>query len=113
MYAVVRRYKDATPLFNELARRQADVEAVIRPVPGFVAYYLIRSEDGGISLTLCEDRTGTIESSRRAADWIRQNLPQLAGNLPEFMEGPVLFQLHQSDAPQGRSEARDSLAPSA
>jgi hypothetical protein len=36
MYAVVRRYK-SSKLMETLQQRQADVENVIRPVPGFVA----------------------------------------------------------------------------
>jgi hypothetical protein len=91
MYAVVRRYKGATALFDELARREQDVKDVILPVPGFVAYYLVRSADGGASITMCQDQAGTAESSRRAAEWVRQNLPNVAGDPPELTEGEVLF----------------------
>jgi hypothetical protein len=92
MHVVVRRYKGATPLFNELARRQSEVEQVIRGVPGFVAYYLVRTDDGGATITVCEDRAGTQESTRRAADWVRQNVPAAAANPPEVIEGEALYQ---------------------
>ncbi len=93
MYAVVRRYTGAPALaiLDEVARRQADVEQVIRGVPGFVAYYLIRSGDIGASVTVCQDQAGTADSSRRAADWIRENVPTAAGTPPEITEGEVLF----------------------
>jgi ABC-type Fe3+-hydroxamate transport system substrate-binding protein len=91
MYAVVRRYKGATALFDELARREQDVRSVIQGVPGFVAYYLVRSDDGGATITICQDQSGTAESTRRAADWVRQNVPAAAGNPPEVTEGEVLF----------------------
>jgi hypothetical protein len=65
MYAVVRRYQGATQLFEELARRQADIEQVLRDVPGFVDYYLLRTADGGASVTVCGDQAGTQESTRR------------------------------------------------
>ena len=91
MYAVVRRYNGATALFDELARREQDVKDVIQGVPGFVAYYLVRSADGGATITVCQDQTGTAESSKRAADWVRQNLPNATGTTPEITEGEVIF----------------------
>ncbi len=91
MYAVVRRYQNATALFDELARREQDVRDLIQSVPGFVAYFLVRSGDGGVTVTVCQDQAGTAESTRRAADWVRQNLPAAAGNPPEVTEGEVLF----------------------
>jgi len=64
---------------------------VIRPVPGFVAYYLLQSADGGSSITLCQDKAGTDASSQRAAEWIRQNMPEAAGSPPEVTEGDVIL----------------------
>jgi len=92
MYTVVRRYTNASQLFDTLQQRQADVEQLIRGVKGFVAYSLIRSGDGGASITFCEDRAGSEESSRVAAEWVRQNVPAAAGRPPEVTEGEVLFQ---------------------
>jgi glycine/D-amino acid oxidase-like deaminating enzyme len=57
-----------------------------------VAYYLIRTGDGGASVTVCRDRAGTEESTRRAADWIRQSLAAVAGSPPEVAEGEVIIQ---------------------
>jgi glutamate dehydrogenase/leucine dehydrogenase len=91
MYAVVRRYKGATALFDELAKREQDIRVIVQGVPGFVAYYLVRSGDGGATITICQDQTGTAESTRRAADFIRQNVPAAAGSPPEVTEGEVLF----------------------
>jgi hypothetical protein len=91
MYVVVRRYKGATALFDELTRREQEVREVMQGVPGFVAYYLFRFGDGGVSITICQHQEGTTESTRRAADWIRQNVPAAAGRPPEVSEGEVLF----------------------
>ena len=54
MYAVVRTYSGAgaKELFTLLEQRKAEVEAVMRAVPGLVSYTLVRSaEDDG----LCRD----------------------------------------------------------
>ncbi len=92
MHAVVRRYKDPK-LIETLQQRKADVESVIRPVPGLVAYYLIKSGDGGASITVCDTKTGTDASIKLAAEWIRQNAPDAASTPPEVTEGEVILQL--------------------
>jgi len=46
---------------------------VIRLVPGFVAYFLIKAGKGGASVTVCENKTGADASIQRAAEWIRRN----------------------------------------
>jgi heme-degrading monooxygenase HmoA len=92
MYAVFRRYKGPSSLIDELVRRRADVEQLLRAVPGFKSYYLMRAGDGGgASITICEDQAGTTESTRVAGDWVRQNVPAAAGSPPEVTEGEVLF----------------------
>ena len=75
IHAVVRSYSGAgaKELFDLLARRKEDVEALIRGVTGFVAYTLVQTPDGGISVTVCQDKAGTDESLQRAREWIQAN----------------------------------------
>ena len=93
MFAVVRRYQGASQLLEELARRQADVAGVLRGVPGFGDDSLVRSADGGASITVCQDQAGAQPSTRQAAAWVRENVPAAAGNPPEVTEGEVLFHI--------------------
>lgn len=93
MYAVVRTYsgQGASELFDLLGRREEDVKALISGVPGFVSYAAVRTGDGGMTVTLCEDQAGTDESSRRAAEWVRENLSATA-NPPTMTEGNTVLQ---------------------
>ena len=93
MHAVSRHYRGNSQLFDELERRTDEVEQVIRGVAGFVSYFLVRTQDGGFSVSVYEDETGTAESTRVAADWVRQNLPQLTVDPPEVIEGAVILRL--------------------
>ena len=72
MHAVIRTYsgKGAKELFDVLEKKKADVESLLRPIKGFVSYTLARSGDGGFSVTVCQDKTGTDESVKAARDWI-------------------------------------------
>ena len=95
MYAVVRTYSGAgaNNLFDLLEQRKKDVESLIRPVKGFVSYTLVRTVDGGASVTVCQDKSGTDESLRVAADWIKQNASSIGANPPSVSEGSVLLHL--------------------
>ena len=94
MHAVVRTYsgQGADALFNLLERRKAEVESVMRSVSGFRSYTLIRTDDGGVAVTVCKDKAGTDESVQVARDWIQQNAEDLAGP-PSVSEGTVVLHL--------------------
>ena len=93
MYAVVRTYsgQGASELFDLLGQREEDVKALISGVPGFVTYAAVRSGDGGVTVTVCEDKAGTDESSRRAAEWVKENVGATA-DPPAITEGDTVLQ---------------------
>jgi hypothetical protein len=91
MYAVVRRYPAGSQVIDAIVPRRAEVEELLRSVPGFVAYYAVKAASGGATITICEDQAGTLESSRRAANWVRENLPGATGSQPEIIEGSVVM----------------------
>jgi hypothetical protein len=95
MYAVVRSYSGAgaSELFDLIAQRQGEVKELIEGVPGFVSYAALRSDDGGITMTVCADKAGTDESSRRAADWVKENAGATA-NPPAVTEGDTVLQFN-------------------
>ena len=95
MHAVVRNYSGtgATELFDLLEARKGEVESLIRSVTGFVAYSLIRTGDGGISVTVCQDKAGTDESLQVARNWIQENAADLDTAAPSVSEGSVIVQL--------------------
>jgi hypothetical protein len=93
MYVVVRSYsgQGASELFDLLGEREEDVKSLISGVPGFVSYAAFRSGDGGMTVTVCQDKAGTDESSRRAADWVKENV-STAAEPPTITEGSTVLQ---------------------
>jgi restriction endonuclease Mrr len=93
MYAVVRTYSGpgASEIFDVIEQREEDVKALITGVPGFVNYAAVRSGDGGVTVTVCEDKAGTDESSRRAAEWVKENVGATA-DPPAITEGDTVLQ---------------------
>jgi hypothetical protein len=95
MYAVVRSYSGsgAKDLFGLLEERKAEVESVIRSVAGFVSYSLVRTDDGGVTVTVCQDKAGTDESLQVAREWIQENASDLGASPPSVSEGSVVLHL--------------------
>ena len=92
MHVVVRTYsgQGASELFDLLGQREEDVKALIRGVPGFVSYAAVRNGGGGVTVTVCEDKAGTDESSRRAAEWVKENVSATA-DPPAITEGDTVL----------------------
>ena len=95
MHAVVRTYsgQGARELFELLEQRKAEMEDLIRSVSGFQAYTAARTDDGGVTVTVCKDKAGTDQSLQVARDWIQQNASNLGASPPVVSEGPVILQL--------------------
>jgi hypothetical protein len=93
MYAVVRTYsgQGASDVFDMIEQRAADVEALISGTPGFVTYAAVRNGDGGVTVTVCDDKAGTDESSRRAAQFIKDNTSATSA-APTITEGTTSLQ---------------------
>jgi len=91
MHVVVRSYSSegASELFDLLGQREDEVQTLISGVPGFVSYAAFRNADGGCTVTICEDRAGTDESSQRAAGWVKENATVMV--TPVIIEGDTVL----------------------
>jgi hypothetical protein len=92
MYVVIRTYsgQGGSELFDALAERDEDVKAIIGTVPGFTSYAAFRTNGGGHTVTVCEDKAGTDESSRRAAEWVKENI-DVTVDPPTLAEGSTVL----------------------
>ena len=95
MHTVVRSYsgKGGKELFDVLEKNKADVEKTLRTVKGLVSYTLVRSADGGFSVTVCNDKAGTDESLEKARDWIAKNAAGTGVAAPKVSEGSIVLDL--------------------
>ena len=93
MHTVVRRYQQAEELINLMTNRAEEVERVMSGTPGFVHYRAVRTGDGLTTITVCQDKAGTDESSRLAAAWVKENLSAdaISRLTPEISEGESLI----------------------
>ena len=76
-----------------LEERREEVESLIRAVTGFVSYSLLRTDDGCVSVTVCQDKAGTDESLQVAKEWIQEHGSNLSVNPPTVVEGANILQM--------------------
>jgi len=93
MHVVVRKYsgQGASDLFDAMEQNEEDVKELITGVPGFASYAAFRSDDGVVTVTACQDKAGTDESSNRAAAWVKENV-SASVDPPEITEGSTFLQ---------------------
>ncbi len=95
MNLVLRTYsgKGSTELFSLLEKNKADIEKTMRTVKGFESYTLARHSDGegGLSMTVCQDKAGTEESASVAKEWISRNAANISVDAPKVSAGSVII----------------------
>jgi hypothetical protein len=95
MNVVVRTYtgNGSKELLSLLEQRKADVEKLMRSVKGFESYTLARSSngEGGMSMTVCQDKAGAEESVRVAKEWIAKNAATIGLDAPKVSTGTVII----------------------
>ena len=97
MFITIRRYSPKNGAVNkaslQLLRRQLDDEflPVAQQIPGFVGYYVLNVGDREvITLSFCETKDASAESSRCAAEYTLRNPLVFELGRPEVIEGEVL-----------------------
>jgi hypothetical protein len=95
MDVVVRTYtgKGSKELFSLLEKHKAEVEKLMRSVKGFESYTLARSNsgEGGLSMTVCQDKAGTEDSGRIAKDWLSKNATNISMDAPKVSAGSIII----------------------
>ena len=93
MYVAVRRYKVKAGSMDEIVRSVKEgFVPLISQAPGFMAYYGVDAgNDIVITVSIFQDQAGSDESTRLAADYVKQNLASLVQGPPEVTAGEVKF----------------------
>ena len=94
MYTVIRQYT-GNDLRSVIAQNEGSLREMMSAIPGFRGYYMVQSGNGELAtITVCEDKAGTEESNRRAAEWVKQHVPSSANlSKPKIMEGETILEV--------------------
>ena len=97
MYAVIRRYASkqrglTKDNIKQLQQRiDHDFVPQLHDVSGFHGYYAMNVNDRElVTISICETKAGTTETTRRAADFVKKDPLKDALGAPEVLEGELL-----------------------
>jgi hypothetical protein len=92
MYVTVRRYEGVTNTREVGKRVNESFVPLISQLPGFIAYYWVDAGGGVmISTSVFQDQASAQESTKKAADWVRQNnMASVMPNPPQITAGEVV-----------------------
>ncbi len=98
-FLAVRQYQLASGRTMEelTAAVESGFVPILREVPGFLEYILVETSEGVLSVSVFADQAGAEESTRRAADWVQQNLAEFFAGPPMVTTGSVW--LHEAGGP--------------
>ena len=93
MHTVIRQYT-GNSLRDIIKRDEASLRQTMTGVPGFRGYYMLETKDGIATITVCDDQKGTKESTRRAAEWVKDHVPASANlSKPTITEGDTILSI--------------------
>jgi hypothetical protein len=111
MHAAIRRYQVAGSVDEVIREINEGFLPIIKDASGFQAYYALDAGLGRLAtVSVFDDQAGAEESSRMAADYIRQheNIASLLPNPPDVLQGEV--GAHEEAASAGPvSAAKDTV----
>ena len=91
MFVVVRQYEGASALADAMVEQADAIKELLTGVEGFVAYYAARDGDAVTTVSVCNDRAGADETTRRAAAWVQENLPGATISPPRVGTGEAFL----------------------
>jgi heme-degrading monooxygenase HmoA len=89
MYATVRSYTTGGEFADALVEHADELRSTLTEIDGFRAYYLVRTDDGVVSVSVFDDQAAAEESTRVARAWVAENLPDLQVSPPQVQTGEV------------------------
>jgi hypothetical protein len=91
MHGVLRHYTLDAKNVNEVIRRVAEGGVpIIKGIPGFASYAIMDAGHGHlVTYSVYDSKTGTEESTKKAAAWVKENIASMLPNPPRVVEGEV------------------------
>jgi len=91
VHTVVRTYsgKGAAETIDLIIARKRDIKALMHSVKGFVDYTVVKTEDGGFSVTVSKNEKASTAITEAARQWVMANAAHLKARPPKVMGGKV------------------------
>lgn len=92
MYLSIRKFSNVKSPDAVIKSVETNLVPVIKDLPGFVAYYATKFEDGDLgAVSIFDSKAKSDSANERATGWIKQNLADKLPGQPAILRGEVLF----------------------
>jgi hypothetical protein len=91
MHAVIRAYFGNSELADVLVEHEDEVRQVIGEITGFKGYCVLKLAEGTSTVSIFDTEEGAEESSRAAAAWLQENVPNREVQAPYVTAGEVVL----------------------
>ena len=99
MYTVIRRYEGAKDSAEVCRRAVEEFGPMLRDRPGFQGYWAVDAGNGVMAtITVFETEEAAVATTAAAADWVRENLPELASQTPQVTVGSTIGVMAEAPA---------------
>ena len=91
MHTVVRTYsgKGAAETIDLIIARKRDIKKLMHAVKGFVDYSVVKTGDGGFTITVSKSEKASDAITAAARDWVAANAAHLKARPPKVMGGKI------------------------
>ena len=91
MHTVIRIYsgKGAAETVDKIISSKRSVKALMHSVKGFVDYSIVKTEEGGFSVTVCKTEKASDAITALAREWVMTHAPQFKASPPKVLRGKV------------------------
>ena len=98
-HAVVRIYANSVPVLDVAREHGTRIVDVMHDMPGLQVYSISGDEASAtsVTITVCDDKTGTDESIKRAAALVKELLPDANIAPPRVLSGEIALRLAAED----------------
>lgn len=91
MHMAIRHYKTIPGAMEQIVQQvNSGFVPIISSTPGYIGYYLVQTgSDTLATVSVFQDQAGAEESTRRAADFVRDNMASLVAGPAEVSAGTI------------------------
>lgn len=91
MHTVVRTYsgKGAAETIDLIIANKREIKKIMHSVKGFVDYSIVKTEDGGFSITVSKNEKASEAITAAAREWVAANASHLRAKPPKVIGGKV------------------------
>ena len=93
MHTVVRTYSGngAAETIDLIIAKKRDVKKIMHAVKGFLDYSVVKTEDGGFTVTVSKNEKASEAITAAAREWVLANASHLKAKAPQVMGGKVVL----------------------